>query len=52
MRTSGDHPNYSIIEIRQNTEKNPGDLGRLILTQIIMIIPTHSTTCSVNCGFS
>ena len=24
--TSGDHPNYSIIEIGQNTEKSPGDL--------------------------
>ena len=27
-RTSGDHPNYSIIEIGQNTEKSPGDLRR------------------------
>ena len=26
QRTSGDHPNYSIIEISQNTEKSPGDL--------------------------
>ena len=26
---SGDHPNYCIIEIGQNTEKSPGDLGRL-----------------------
>ena len=25
-RTSGNHPNYSIIEIDQNTEKSPGDL--------------------------
>ena len=25
-RTSGDHPNYSITEISQNTEKSPGDL--------------------------
>ena len=31
-RTSGDHPNYSIIENGQNTEKSPGDL-RLALTQ-------------------
>ena len=23
--TSGDHPNYSIIKIRQNTKKIPGD---------------------------
>ena len=28
-KTSGDHPNYNIIEIGQNTEKSPGDLGRL-----------------------
>ena len=25
-RTSGDHPNYSIVAINQNTEKSPGDL--------------------------
>ena len=25
-RTSGEHPNYCIIEIGQNTEKNPGNL--------------------------
>ena len=29
----GEYPNYSIIEIGQNTEKSPGDLGRLTLTQ-------------------
>ena len=27
-RTSGDHPNYSITEISQNTAKSPGDLKR------------------------
>ena len=27
--TGGDSPNYSIIEIGQNTEKSPGDLKRL-----------------------
>ena len=32
-RTSGDHPNYCIIEIGQNTEKSPRDLGRLVITQ-------------------
>ena len=32
--TSRDHPNYSIIEIDQNTEKSPGDLKRLAVTQI------------------
>ena len=32
-RTSGDNPNYSIVEIGQNTEKSPGDLRRLVVTQ-------------------
>ena len=32
-RTSGDHPNYYIIENGQNTEKSPGDLRRLAVTQ-------------------
>ena len=32
-RTSGDHPNYSIIENDQNTEKSPGDLRRLVVTE-------------------
>ena len=32
-RTSQDHPNYSIVEISQNIEKNPGDLRRLAVTQ-------------------
>ena len=32
-RTSGDHPNYSIIENDQNTEKSPGDLRKLAITQ-------------------
>ena len=30
---SGDHPNYWIIEIGQNTEKSPGDLRRLVVTK-------------------
>ena len=33
MRTSGDHPNYCIIEIGQNTEKSNGDLMRLAVSQ-------------------
>ena len=33
-RTSGDHPNYRIIEIDQNIEKSPGALRRLAVTQI------------------
>ena len=31
--TSGDHPNYRIIENSQNTERSPGDLRRLAATQ-------------------
>ena len=31
-RTSGDHPNYSIIKNGQNTEKSPGDLRKLVVT--------------------
>ena len=30
---SGDHPNYCITEIGQNTEKSPGDLGKFVVTQ-------------------
>ena len=32
-RTSEDYPDYSIIKIGQNTEKNPGDFRRLAVTQ-------------------
>ena len=32
-RTRGDNPNYSIAEINLNTEKSPGDLMRLVITQ-------------------
>ena len=32
-RTRGDHPDYSIFEIVQNTEKSTGDLSRLVVTQ-------------------
>ena len=32
-RTSGDHPNYNIIENGQNTEKSPECLKRLVVTQ-------------------
>ena len=32
-RTSGEHLNYSIIEIDQNTEGSPGDLRRLVVSQ-------------------
>ena len=34
-KTSGDHPDYSIIKIGQNTEKSPGNLKRLALTQTL-----------------
>ena len=33
LGTCGDHPNYYIIEKSQNTEKSPGDLKRLAVTQ-------------------
>ena len=33
QRTNGDHPVYSVIKIGQNTEKCPGDLRRLAVTQ-------------------
>ena len=32
-RTSGDHLNYTIVEISQNTKESPGDLRRLAVTQ-------------------
>ena len=32
-RTSGDHSNCNIIEIGQNSKKNPRDLRRLTVTQ-------------------
>ena len=32
-RTRGDHLNYYTIEIGQNTEKSPGELRRLSVTQ-------------------
>ena len=32
-RMSGDHPNYSIVENGQNTEKSPGYLRRLAVTR-------------------
>ena len=32
-RTSGDHPNYYIIENDQNTEKSPGHLRIFVVTQ-------------------
>ena len=35
-RTSGDSPNNSVTEIGQNTEKSPGDLNRLVVTQTSM----------------
>ena len=31
--TSGNNPDYNIDKIGQNTEKSPGDLGRLAVTQ-------------------
>ena len=36
-RVRGDHPNYSIVKIGQNTEDNPGDFRRLAATQTPVI---------------
>ena len=33
MRTSGDHPNYSIVEIGLNSKESPGDLKRFVVTE-------------------
>ena len=38
--TTGHYPNYSIIEIGQNTEKSPGDKRRLAVT----IVRNHRLT--------
>ena len=35
-RTSGDYPNYSIVENGQNTEKNPGDFRRHAVTNTLV----------------
>ena len=35
-RMSGDHLNYSIVEIGQNTKLSPGDLKGLAVTQILV----------------
>ena len=32
-KTVGDHPDNSIVENGQNTEKSPGDLRKLVVTQ-------------------
>ena len=39
QRTSGDHPNNSIIKIGQNTEKNPEDLRRHVVIQTLVKTP-------------
>ena len=36
LKETGDHPNYCIIENGQNTEKSPGDLRRLAVTQTLV----------------
>ena len=44
-RTSRDHPDYSIIQISQNTEKSPWDLRKLAVTQTLM--KNHQLTSGV-----
>ena len=46
--TSGDHPKYCINEIGQNTEKSPGDLRRLVITQ--MSVKTQQNSKCRLCG--
>ena len=41
-RTSGDYLDYSILMIGKNTEKNPGNLRRLAITQTP--VETHQLT--------
>ena len=36
-QSSGDHPNDCIIENGQNTERSPGDVSRLAVTQTPVI---------------
>ena len=33
QRTCRDHPDFSIVEIGQNSEKSPGNLKKLAVTQ-------------------
>ena len=40
--TSGDNPNYSIVEIDQNTKKSSGNLWRLDVTQTL--VENHQLT--------
>ena len=39
----GDHPNYSLIKIGQNTKKSPGDLRRITVTQTPVKISSAKT---------
>ena len=32
-KTGGEHPNYNIVDLGQNTKKSPEDLRRLTVTQ-------------------
>ena len=43
-KTSGNHPNYSIIKISQNTEESPGDARRLDVSQTP--VKSHHLTLS------
>ena len=41
-KTSGNHPNNSIVNIGQNTEKSPEDLRKLAVTQTL--VENHQLT--------
>ena len=45
-RTSGDHPNYYIVQNGYNTEKSAGDLGRFAVTQTS--VKDHQLTIFTN----
>ena len=42
IKASEDDPNYCIIEIGQDSEKSPGDLSRLAVTQTREIPSTNA----------
>ena len=41
-RTSRDHPDNSIVKIRQDTEKSPGDLRRNLRRLVVTQIPLET----------
>ena len=50
-RTNRDHPNFSLVEIGQNTEKSPGNLRKLAVTQILVKDHQLSLVLKTSLGF-